>query len=92
MALSEWPDHFKDDPNDRNDQEYVTVEFEVEMLVKRSTGKAIGLYEEGGGYNQELLWIPISQIDGPVPKVASWISSIRIPRWLADEKNLEYEE
>jgi len=87
MPLSEWPDKFQDKPEPRG--EIVEIVFADEMLVLARTDKAIGLTDTEDYDGDIALWIPISQIDGDVPERDDWIDSIRIPRWLAEEKGLE---
>ena len=86
MPLSEWPEKFQDKPEPRG--EIVEVEFDDEMLVLVKTQEAIGLTDTDDYGGEIPLWIPISQIDGEVPERGEWIDSIRIPKWLADEKGL----
>jgi len=93
MSLSEWPSHFLDD-NRKHDshREIVLVIFEAgEVFIKAKSSKAIGLSEDEDG--EIFTWIPKSQINGDVPKKGEWIESgvLRIPRWLADDKGLDYE-
>ena len=88
MPLSEWPEKFKaDKPEPRG--EIVEVVFDDEMLVVAKTDKAIGLTDTDDYEGRSPpLWIPISQIDCEVPDLGERIYSIRIPKWLADEKGL----
>lgn len=85
MGLSEWPEHFRDDPEPTG--EIVEVVFDEDMLVKAKTDKAIGLSDDG---DEVAIWIPISQIDSDIPERGEWIEGIRIPEWLAEEKGLEW--
>jgi len=83
MALSEWPEHFKDGEAGRD---YVTVCFEDDLFVKTVTLKAIGLSEEEDG--EIVHWFPLSQLED-VPDKGAWINRITIPRWLARERDLD---
>lgn len=88
MALSEWPKHLQDDDDDP--REVVRVTFETEMFVAVVTEKAVGLKEDETQHEVDL-WLPVSQVRGKLEK-GDWIDGIEIPKWLAEEKNLEYEE
>ena len=90
MALSEWPDKFKRDSG-HEPHDFVTIGFEHSMFVKVITDKSIGLAIDEFGSDVEI-WIPKSQVGGILSKRGEWIDSIEIPRWLADEKGLEYDE
>ena len=68
-------------------EKYDTVIIE-DVTLKRSTEKA-GLFQNEDG---DAFWIPWSQLkDDSVDKDGE-SGEIRIPRWLAEEKYLEYSE
>jgi len=58
------------------------------VILLRSTEKA-GLYEDEEG---EQFWIPFSQLKEDSCDRDNEFGDIRIPAWLAEEKELEYEE
>lgn len=89
MALSEWPENWdSDDGDDRN--ETVTVVFDTEMFVAVVTDKAVGLKEDEESSEIDI-WLPLSQIKGPTLNRGDWIDTVEIPKWLADDKDLEYD-
>ena len=89
MSISEWPEKFKDKVDDS--KEIVSVSFApTGMLVAAVTAKAIGLAEdEASGIEY---WIPLSRLRSHTPRRGEWVEFIEIPRWLAEEKKLEYED
>ena len=91
MALSEWPDKFKRDSG-HEPHDFVTATFEESMCVRVVSEKAIGLSDSELSVVPIEFWIPKSQVGGILPKRGEWIDLIEIPRWLADEKGLEYDE
>ena len=60
--------------------------FDEPRYVKRKTAKAIGLTDTIADDEEIPLWLPISQIDGDIPELGSWVESVCIPQWLANEK------
>lgn len=58
------------------------------MTLIRSTDKA-GLYEDE---DDNEYWIPFSMLKGGSVDKDGETGTIRIPRWLAEEKDLEYTE
>lgn len=92
---SKWPKKFLDESTSDDTPEIVDVIFEdwpEEMAyVKFETGMAIGLVKSEIGGAEDIYWIPKGQVEGDIPEVGEWIDTIRIPRWLADKKELDYE-
>lgn len=93
MALSSWPEDWKDDAREPRRDEIVTVIFEESLFVKinKQNGKAILLVDDPDCKPDVAYWIPKSQIGGDTPEADTWIDNIEIPRWLADEEGLDYE-
>lgn len=87
MALSNYPAGWDETPARRRSSEIVEIEFADQMFVAVVTDSAIGLKETAEDADVEH-WIPISLIDGPTPERGTWISTIDIPEWKADELGL----
>ena len=95
MGLSQWPKKFTDpDPTGKEPRgQKVTAVFEAgQVFVKVRTSSAIGLAEDDAVDSEVFAWIPISQIAGVPPRRGEWTEELVIPRWLADETGLDYEE
>jgi hypothetical protein len=89
MPLSQWTDWNDEyDPHASDRESIVTADLDGDYLVAIVTDKAIGLKADHG--DPVDYWFPISQIHGDIPRRNTWIDSIQIPRWLAEEKDLEY--
>lgn len=83
-GLSGWPDGWDEKPDRRRTSEIITVEFADEMFVAVVTDASIGLKHTAED-REVAYWIPISLIDGPTPERGTWIATIDIPEWKADE-------
>lgn len=60
----------------------------ADVTLKRSSEKA-GLFQDEDG---DTFWIPWSQLKEDSVDKDGESGDIRIPRWLAEEKDLEYSE
>jgi len=57
--------------------------------VMRVTAKAVLVRAHG---SIEPIWLPKSQLDREPPRQGGWIDRVRVPRWLARDKELTIEE
>ncbi len=73
--------------SNKNSERFEKVQIDNVTLL-RSTAKA-GLYKLEDGSEE---WIPFSQLSPESVDKDRESGFIQIPRWLADEKDLEYEE
>ena len=92
MGLSSWPDKFKKDPYAKQPRQLVTIEFDDPRYCKATTDNAVLLCETEDGDPETDIWIPKSQLDGTLPERGDIVPRIRVAKWLADEKGLEYED
>ena len=58
------------------------------MIVVTETDAAIGL---GSTLGEVEIWLPKRQLEDP-PEIGDELSELVMPRWLADDKGLPYEE
>ena len=93
MGLSEWPEKILQDSRKHDSsKDIVKVIFETDQVyVIHDTDKAIALSDDDGDDAEIFAWIPKSQIDGSIPERDEWIETIRIPKWLAEDKGLDFE-
>ena len=64
-----------------------------EAFFMHETAKAYGLATEAGGVIT--IWVPKSQVNEKLSSLkfdGMTLSAVAIPRWLAETKDLEYEE
>ena len=84
MSLSKWPDSWQNRRKESVVSDLVECEFYDYMFVAAVTEAAVGL-KENEDDRDVAYWVPISLIDGETPSVGTWIESITIPEWKADE-------
>ena len=87
MGLSEWPEGWEEDAHEARD--VVKVVFDDPLLCVHKTRKAIFL---GDPDEDGTIILPISQLESEEPELNEWVEEVRIPRWLAEDKNLGYDD
>ena len=94
MALSQWPDKFRDDWKKNSDHDKGG-----QLVWAEINGHVTALTELGVCFDKK--WIPKSQVSGATLKtdgdiavddlkIDDFVTHIEIPVWLAEDKNLAY--
>ena len=92
MAISDWPEHLRDDyKKGKGPNRTKRVRVSLESMVLRVTDKSAGLAESET--DDIWIWVPFSQCaEAGDWKLEQWVHDAVIPLWLAVEHDLEYEE